>query len=356
MPDTKDLWYVRLPDGRVRGGTAAVIRQQLASGRLPPGTPIRRSGETEWYPIANVGEFAGAPTQRNGTAADAGPPATIASRLDPGQMRLAGVRPLLEELLGALDSTFVRRKLIVAVFAGLLLGGIASLTALPAFGFAVRPPGLGWLLPVAAVAVWSWLAVVLSKMTFAELSRLRPAKWSDAREGGFGATVHLFLANGIILVLLGAVIFGLRSLPDWLLTRGTEDTARAYAIAQVATVAGMVLELFVWPVFVLLLPLAALIVVEEVAFPSALGRWLSMLWRKGRRILLAEMLALGIGLLLAVPLALLAVALASRFGGAATPLAAAITQSVLLGLLSSLLLAYLTVANVFIYLSETAGR
>jgi len=356
MPDTKDLWYVRLPDGRIRGGTAAVIRQQLASGRLPSTTPVRRSGEAEWHPIDRVEAFAGAPpAQRNGTP-EATPPVTIASRLDPGQMRLAGVRPLLEELLGALDSTFVRRKLLVAAFAGLLLGAIASLTSLPQFGFSPWPPGLGWLLPVAALAVWSWLAVVLSKMTFAEVSRLRPATWSDGASGSLGATFHLCIAQGFLLLLLGGLVIGLRILPGWLSTHGNEETARFYALgAQVATVAGMVAEVFVWPLFVLTLPLGALLVVEEASFAPALARWLSLIWRKGRRILLAELLALGIGLLLAAPLALLGLLLASRFGGSEASLAGAITLSVLLGLLSSLLLAYLVVANVFIYLSES-GR
>ena len=51
---------------------------------------------------------------------------------------------------------------------------------------------------------------------------------------------------------------------------------------------GTVLELLVWPVFVLLLPLAALIVVEQTSFAPGLGRWLSLIWRKGRRLLLAE--------------------------------------------------------------------
>src|SRR5262245_5569986 len=186
MPEVKDLWYVRFPDGRIRGGTAAVIRQQIASGRVPHACRVRRSGESEWHPIDRIAEFSvDKPGDSNGTAS--GPPATIASRLDADQLSLAGLRPLLEELFGALDSTFVSRKLKAAAFAGLLLGGLASLTNLPRFGFAAWPPGLGWLLVLAGVVVWSWLAVVLSKMTFVELSRLRPATWSDGLSGSFSA-------------------------------------------------------------------------------------------------------------------------------------------------------------------------
>jgi len=165
MRATKELWYVRLPNERVVGVSADVLRQQLADGRLPPGTRVRRSGETDWQPVDRVAEFAtSSPAAANGHE----PHATVASRLDPHQMRLAGLRPLLEELFGALDSTFVSRKLKVAALAGLLLGAIASLATLGGERslFSLWPPGLGWLLSALALFVWSWLAVVLSKMTF----------------------------------------------------------------------------------------------------------------------------------------------------------------------------------------------
>src|SRR5262249_59725742 len=127
---------------------------------------------------------------------------------------------------------------------------VASLTALPLFGFSLWPPGLGWLLPVAALVVWSWLAVVLSKMTFAEVSRLRPATWSDGASGSLGATFHLCIAQGFLLLLLGGLVIGLRILPGWLSTHGNEETARFYALgAQMATVAGMVAVGLSWAPF-----------------------------------------------------------------------------------------------------------
>jgi hypothetical protein len=356
MPDVKDpSWYVRLPDGRVlRAAGPSVIRQQLDSGRLPPGIRVRRSGETDWRPPERVVELAdAAPAATNGH--HPGPSATIASRLDPDQMQLAGVRGLLDELLGALDATFVSRKLKAAAFAGLLLGGLAALSNLELFSFSVHPLGLGWLLPIAALVVWSWLAVVLSKMTFAELSRLRPATWADGTEGSIGATIHLSAANVVMVLMLGGIIAVSRLLPGWLLTQGTEQTARYFAWgAQAATVAGAVVEVLVWPLFILLLQLAALVVIEQTSFTSGSGKWLSLVWRKGRRLLMAEILALGIGLLLTAPLALLGLAVTSRFTEP-TALSGAIT-CVLYGLLSSLLLAYLVVANVFIYLSEAVSN
>jgi len=153
-------------------------------------------------------------------------------------------------------------------------------------------------------------------MTFAEVSRLRPATWSDGTEGSVGATIHLFLAQGVVLLLLGAVLFGLRFLPAWLLTLGSEDTAKYFAVAsQAARWPAWWRSCFVWPVFLLLLPMAALLVVEQGSFVSGLGNGCRCCGRKGRRVLMAEALALAIGLLLSAPPALLGLMLASRLDG-----------------------------------------
>src|SRR4051812_1213293 len=91
MADTKDLWYIRLPDGKVlRAAGASVIRQQLAAGRLPAGTRVRRSLEEDWRAVERIPEFSDAahPPGVNGTAG----PTTIASRLDPSQVGTAGLR------------------------------------------------------------------------------------------------------------------------------------------------------------------------------------------------------------------------------------------------------------------------
>lgn len=347
MPDTNDLWYLRLPDGRVlRAAGAAVIRQQLTAGRLPPGTRARRSREEDWLAVERFAEFADAshPPAVNGVAA----PATIASRLDPAQVGLAGVRPMAEELLGALDSAAVPRKLWAAALAGLLFGGLVAVGAYAEAEFGARVPGLPWALAAAALLAWAWLSVVLSRMTFTEVSRLRRARWRDAWEGGAGAVVHLFLAQGTVAAAAAGAILALRLLPGWLMSRA-EGYADAFAtLAQVATVLGMVLELFLWPLFVLMLPLGAVVVVERCSFVSALGQWVALLWRNAGRVLLAEAMALGIGLLISLPLALLGVVVVVR-GDPST--AARVTGCLLAGLLSSLLLAYLVVANVFIYLN-----
>jgi hypothetical protein len=348
MPDTKDLWYIRLPDGRVlRSTDVSRIRRQIAAGRLPPGTHVRRP-EGDWRDIERVEELADArPASLNGSQQ----PATIASRLDPARLHLAGVRGVLEELLGALDSTAVPNKLWAAALAGVLLGGLAALSQLPLFTFTLWLPGPGWLLALAALVVWSWLVVVLSKMTFTEVSRLRPARWRDGLEGSISATLHLSIVQGILIALLGGAIIALRALPGWLLTLGPSDNLALQAGAQTAAVVGMGLELLIWPLFALLLPMGALIAVESGSFLSALGQWLALVWKKGRRLLLAEGLAVGLCGVIAVPLALVGAAVLTRFDGTEFSLAVSIARSVLLGLLASGVLAYLVVANVFIYLN-----
>ncbi len=365
MPDTTDLWYIRLPDGRVlRAAGTAVVRQHLTAGRLPPGTRLRRSPDEEWRLIDRFSELADlAPASTaNGVVPDepvpwrAAPsreaPATIASRLDATLLHLPGVRGLVEELLAALDSALVKPKLVPAGLVGLFLGALAALAGLPWFDFATWPPGPGWLLPVAAFVAWSWLAVVLSRLTYVEVTRLRPARLKDGLAGCAGPTARLLLAQAVPALLLGGLVVVLRWLPGWLPGLGSEHPAAAFQVAAVVSaVAGPVLEVLLWPLLVLLLPLAALLVVEECSFVSALRQWCRLVRNQLGKLLLAEMLALGVGLLLAAPLALLAFALGTRPSEPEHALAVESTCRVLYGLLGSVVLAYLVVANVFIYLN-----
>src|SRR5262245_1098296 len=133
MGDANDLWYVRLPDGRLfRAGGTATVRQHLQAGRIPPGSLVRRRGEDAWRPVEEAQELAdaadGGPT--NGVAG--GGATTVAARLDPGQLHLIGVRGLFEDLLAALDSTLTRRKLAAAALAGLAVGVALALVRAPA--------------------------------------------------------------------------------------------------------------------------------------------------------------------------------------------------------------------------------
>jgi hypothetical protein len=356
MPQTTELWYIRFPNGRVlRAAGAATVRQQLAAGRLPSGTQLRRSLDDEWRGVERYPEFADlAPTSaRNGIHAHDGtsPPATITSRLDPTRLRLVGVRGLVEDLVGALDSMTGWSKLQVAALAGLFLGVLAALARLAWLDIGVAGPGLAWLLPIAALLVWSWLGAVLSRMTYVEVTRLRPARWRDGLTRCFGATVHLALAQAVVAALVGGAIFGLRWLPGWLLTAGNDGTVEVFeAAAQAVAVLGMLLEVVLWPTFLAVLLLGAVVVVEQCSFLSALRQWGRLVWQCPGRLFLAEGLVLGVGLLLALPLGLLVYALSTRPIPADFAVAATLTQCILGGLLGSVVLAYVVVANVFVYL------
>jgi hypothetical protein len=362
-PRTTELWYIRFPNGRVlRAAGASIVRQQLAAGRLPAGTALRRSLDDEWRAVDRYPEFAdlAPPTGQNGSRPPDAPstaPATITSRLDPALLRLAGVRGLVEDLVGAIDSTTGRRKLVVAALAGLVLGALAGLAQDPLFDFGLSPPGLGWLLGVAAFLIWSWLSVVLSRMTYVEVARLRPARWRDGLAGCVGGTVHLALAQIVLAGLLGGTIAGLRFLPGWLPGAGDASTAHLWqAAALVVAVGGVVLELILWPALMMVLLLGAVVAVERCSFVSALLQWGRLVWQRPARLIVAEGLVLGVGLLLAVPLALLVVALGSRPTGPLSADALLVTRYLLGGLLGSVVLAYLVVANVFVYLNVRYER
>jgi hypothetical protein len=154
-------------------------------------------------------------------------------------------------------------------------------------------------------------------------------------------------------VVVGAIL-GLRVLPGWLL--GLEvapgwERLRAVG-AQAALVVGLVLEVGLWTLATLLLLLGPLLVVERCGVWSGLRQWLALLRRQLGRALLYEALAAGVGALAGLPLFLPLLALAATYQPDPSLLPTAqITQGVLGGLALTLLLAYLIVANVFIYLN-----
>src|SRR5262249_58192745 len=114
------------------------------------GGEVRRAGEERGTARENPRELADRPaplrdTGPGGAAAlsaappAAGEPGSIASRLDPARLRLAGVRSLLEDLLAALDLTLVRGRLVIALVVCLLA---ALALAVAGRGPVAAPPPL----------------------------------------------------------------------------------------------------------------------------------------------------------------------------------------------------------------------
>jgi hypothetical protein len=368
MSQTTDAWYIRFPDGRVvRATSTLVVRQQLHGGRIPPGSTVRRYPEEEWTALEWTQEFADlfeapiAPAVRSPRIAapkrESAPmePMSVAARMDGRRLRTLGVAGVLQELVAALDSTLVRKKLFLAVLAGLCLGVVLALARLPALpADAAGQPWLGAALTGAAVlVVVALITALLSQLTYVELCRLRPARWREGFTGLGGLTVRLALAQllvaGGVLVVIGLLDW----LPGWLLAKGPGDEPMREFLARTAAVAVQVAAVGLWPFFILALLLGPVLVVEECSVFSALRQWFGLLRAYPWQVFLYEALALGLGAVVTVPLVLPLLVLPAFDAGLDGRLTAAtaFTRQVLTGLALAPLLAYLVVANVFIYLN-----
>jgi hypothetical protein len=371
MSEPSDAWFIRLPDGRVlRANSTAAVRHHLESGTVPLDCRVRRSPLETWTALEKIEAFADLATfalgrGRRGPAHRSAPGdgSTPAGRGDGMALETVGVRGLVTELATALDSTLVRGKLLAAALAGLAAGLVVI---------------LGWLLPEVASISWpllwaglalvllvagAWCTTVIGGLTYVELAHLRPAHWSEATAGLVRNIARLTVAY---FVIVGGVVLGilfLRWLPGWLLA--AEDPAwlkdSRETLAAAATVLRVVLEVVLWPVLGFALLLGPIIVVEGCSAAAALREWCLLLREHLSRVFLYEALAAAVALVATLPF-LIPVELAawSAPSAGAPGIAAWVTVWLLRGLALTPAIAYLTVANVFIYLTlryeHTAAR
>jgi hypothetical protein len=368
MSKPSDAWYVRFPDGRVlRASSTEALRNHLAAGRIPYDSWVRRSREDEWVTLDWCQEFndlvppprtnSSPSTRQPRPGLAAGQPSRqgggVASRLDPTQLQTVGVRGLVDELLAAMDNTLVRNKLLVACVTG-VLGGVLVALAETLQG----TPGLPWSWlswPVAGLVFLVLGAVcdgLLTQMTHVELSNLRPARWTEAASG----LVRLSLRLGLAFLLTAGVavlaIVLLRLLPSW--AAGLRGPAWWTGLCQYGSaVVGMVLEILLWPVVGFSLLLGPIVVIEECSVATALGHWGRLLRQHLGRAFLYEGLAAALGAIFTLPFALpLVLAFTGRMGLALPPgVVMGDSLDILSGLVATPLIAYLVVANVFIYLN-----
>jgi hypothetical protein len=354
-----DVWFVRLPDGQVlQARTTAAVRHHIQTGGIPRTSQVRRAPDEEWTALEWTREFSAAasaahappapqpePPRRPGSSPDL-PPVGIAGRLDPLQLKTVGVRGLVEELLAALDSTLLRGKLTIAAVAGVLL--LVSPLGVSA---AARALGVGeaWAVDLVTAGVWLLvLAVattVVSRTTFIELSRMRPARRPEVTAGLVPLALRLVVAALLVPGVVIAAIILLPQVPGWV-----AHTPSA-AATTAAEVIGPVVAALLWLLLGVSWLLAPVLVVEEASVGGAVGQWLALLGEHRSRAFLYEAMAVALGGVVTVPF-LLPVVLA--FGGHLPPaddLALALTARVLTGLAVAPLLAFLMVANVFIYLN-----
>jgi hypothetical protein len=367
MNRSSDVWYVRLPDGRVmRAKSSAAVRHHLEAGRIPPESRARRSAEEDWHRLDQFEEFAdviGSGWGGASRSAPAGPregPAILpfaqesaTARSESMQLETVGVRGMIEQLLAGLDHTFIRTKLWLAAVCGVgvcLVGVLAArfVGTLDWWADGLLWSGLGLILLWAVSACFA----LITQMTVLEISHLRAAQWVEAVRGVGRHTRRLMcvylVAGGGVAALL--ILF--RWLPTWLVQQPDLDLAGG-ALAAVLLIVDLVLEVILWPTLGLLLLLAPIVVVEECSAGQALQQWWRLLREHLGRILLYEALAAALAGVAALPFAF-PVALASWGLPPLTELletVAAVTLGVLGGLALTPLIAYLVVANVGIYLN-----
>jgi hypothetical protein len=369
MKTDSDPWYIRFPDGReVRLPTTEIVRRNLELGRVPLASLVRRSLAEDWRLLEWTEEFAGLVTRletahlsptplprSNGPAHRV--TASIASRLDPDRLKTVGVPSWIQELLAALDSVLVRKKLLTALACSLFLGVVLALFRSGLLDLEMLGYGLGSTLAGAGLLLVFCISNgLLTRLTYTEVSRLRPARWRDGLRGLAGLTCQLVLVflliPGSVLVLLG----GLLVLSAWLV--GIADPAwspvhqvGAQAAAVLAVLAGIALV----PLSGLALLVSPILVVERCSVWKALTEWLALLRRELGRILAYEVLAVAIGLMVTLPFLVPLLVVPYLPLDASLLNVASITSHVLSGLGLAPLLAYLTVANLFIYLNLRYG-
>jgi hypothetical protein len=374
MKQIDDLWYVSLPNGRVkRASSTRALRRHLEQGNIPLNSRVRRSEDDEWIALEWTEEFHDVvtllraahhtaiphlnpeQTKANGPVVSSG--ASVSSRLDPQRLRTIGVNAWITELLAALDSVLVFKKLVTAGLGSLILGVVLALFR---SGF-VNLEALGYGLSATVTAgglllVFALSSALLLQLSYVEVTLLRPARWAEGFKGLISQTFRLVL--GFLLVLGGLVLVlgGLVCLIVWLLSN-LEPPWGAYrligaATAGVAVVLGCLALLALFFVNLLLGPI---LIAERCSIWKALGLWRQVLRRNLGRVLAYEILALSVGLLVTAPFAgpvalMYWLPFDDRLAVAKT-----MTCDILAGMATAPLLAYLTVANLFIYLNMQYG-
>jgi hypothetical protein len=365
MADLPDAWYVRLPNGRIlRAPSTAALRHHLRSGHIPLESRVRRSPEEAWARLRGLLEFADLleaparkqsppPPRRRPPEANYRTPRP-APRPNRRPAQAVSVRGCVDELLGALDRTLARPRLLGAAAVGLV--SAAVLLVVRHF-----PLGQDWWAPlpwvaagVASLVVCALYAALVAQTIFIELSQLRPARRDEIVAGLVRNWLRLTVAWLLVAGLCGGLLAGLHWLEGWV---RAEEPAGVEVLTGAIVSLRLVIEVVAWPLLGLALLLAPTIVVEECSPLRALGQWLGLLRRKLKRVFVYETLAAALGGITSLPLVFpVALAVGSWSGEAALNPVVEGTLAVLCGLALAPLLAYLAVSNVYVYLNVRYER
>lgn len=363
MKKSADSWYVRFPDGRTfRATSTQDVRDRLESGRIPISSVVRRHSNEEWSTLEWTREFADLVKDLNQRrqAAVAIKPSTggsspefslVSSRMDPDQMRMVGVRGAIEELLAALDSSLIRKKLLMALLVGFGLGLMRALH------------GLGWLAGevqgVATILTWgmatgvallaAFAVGIITEWTYIEVSHLRPSRWREGFRGSGARTVRILCGQFLVVGTMVLIVRSLFLLAVWLLGQSQEFLVAVESGTVI--VLALVLQVALWPLSVLVLLLPPIFVVERVSFLAGFRQWIALLRKHGGRAFVYEALALGIGIVLTLPFLLPLLSFLVAPVDPRIDAAVLATLQIMIGLAVGPLILYLSVANVFIYLN-----
>jgi hypothetical protein len=366
MKENRDPWFIRLPDGRVlKAKSTDAVRHHLEAGHIPRNSYARRDASEEWVALTWIQEFSGErpvqtradsaelPPQLTASNPDAGPRSGVSSRLDPMRLQTVGVRGFVDELLAALDSTLNRSKLITACLMGVLIGVIMYLVPWAVLQVWAEGLWLGWLVAaVVAALILAYGVTQITRQTHLELSRMRPVEAAEARAGMQPFFGRLFIAYLIMAGLAVGLVLLFQRVPDWIAGAGL-DGAALTALQTGIWVVGVLFLVMVFGVLLnLVWLLAPVLIVEEGSVGDAL-REARALFREHRlRILLYEAMALGMGIVATLPIAIpifLALTYSPPFVG--DPRIIGVVVFGLMGLAAGPLLACMAVANVFAYLN-----
>lgn len=358
MAANGDIWFIRLPDGRVlRARSTEQLRRFLKANRMPWDSRVRRSAEEPWLTLRGTPEFADLvpPDSDEAEETPASEP-TAEAKPRTAELRTLGMRGMIEELFNAFDSTLQRAKLTAAGGTGLAIGVVLVIANLL---LPLIAPEWTWAVYAGAALVmlvlFNLCTSIITQMTALEMSRFRPAQFSEVRAGIAGYTLRLTAAVALVGGFIVGLIVLLRLLPEWLHPETATPPGLALeTLLNVVTGTRLLLEVICWPILgYAMLMMGPIFIVEDYSIGRGLREWLGMLRQHLGRIYLYQASAFAFALVMTLPLivpVLLALGIA---GGNPRTLSLGETVPVYLlgGAALTPMLAYLLVAHVFIYLN-----
>jgi hypothetical protein len=371
MKEHRDPWFIRLPDGRVvKAKSTAAVQHHLEAGHIPLNSYARREAGDEWVALAWVAEFAdlaagrprpvrpdngaaGVPAER---AAESGLKTGVSARLDPLKLQTVGVRGYVDELIAALDSTVNATKLWVGCLTGvavalawLLIHWFLRFVELDATWPALLLSGL------AAATLLALGVTLITRQTQLELTTMRPISWRATRTGSGRQFLRVFVIFLIVGGVGSALLYLCHRFPAWVEQPAGEGGVRGLepeeAIVTAAGILGVLLSVVVFIGIGLAMLIAPALIVEDSSVAGALREWRALCREHRLRVFLYEGLAIALGVAATLPLA---VPIYLGLANGLFPyenLAVECTRWGLRGLAFGPLIAFLAVANVFIYLN-----